>query len=342
MRVVFERRRAEQEHVPAESRDRRDRAIRRVAASSRGPAEPLGFVDDEQIDVRGDRLLGQVRPLDQRLERNHRAAMHVERVEALTEVARHVGEARCVEQREHLVVLAPQLAEPLHGQRIGRDHQAALDPLRVQQAVHDQRRFDGLAQPDLVGQQPPHRQPCSGAFGDVELMWEQPHASAEHRSEAISFFARQSPGESGARRHQLQGIEPRQEGVGRVDVARGQACDQGTVARGGRRRCRHEGVAVGSQTQRRAAVGKVDDEYPAVDRGDAAGAEFGVEAVGELVPRGPRMHALILPLADVRSHGGPGHRGVVPPATAQWHHTARGWSAPAARLESLPCRRWCT
>ena len=46
------------------------------------------------------------------------------------EVARHVGEALRVEQREHLVVLAPQLAEPLHGQRVRRHDQAALDSAR--------------------------------------------------------------------------------------------------------------------------------------------------------------------------------------------------------------------
>ncbi len=64
---------------------------------------------------------------DERLERDHRAAMDVERVEAGAEVARDVGQARRVEQREHLVVLAPQLAQPLHRQRLGRDDQAALD-----------------------------------------------------------------------------------------------------------------------------------------------------------------------------------------------------------------------
>ncbi len=69
-------------------------------------------------------------PLDQRLERDHRAPVDVERVEAFAEVARHVGQPRRVEQREHLVVFAPQLAQPLHGQRVGRHHQAALAPAR--------------------------------------------------------------------------------------------------------------------------------------------------------------------------------------------------------------------
>ena len=98
--------------------------------------------------------------------------MGVERVESGAEVARDVGQAQRVEEREHLVILAPQLAQPLHGQRLGHDDQAALDILRVQQAVHDERRFDGLAQPHLVGEEPPHRHPRRRAFRDVQLMRE--------------------------------------------------------------------------------------------------------------------------------------------------------------------------
>ena len=42
------------------------------------------------------------------LEGDHGAAVHVERIEVGAEVARHVGEARRVEQREHLVILPPR------------------------------------------------------------------------------------------------------------------------------------------------------------------------------------------------------------------------------------------
>ena len=111
--------------------------------------------------------------------------MNVERVEAGAEVAGDVGQPRRVEQREDLVILAPQLAEPLHGQRLGRDDEAAVELLRVQQPVHDQRRFDGLAEADLVGEQPSHRQPGGRPFGDVELMRKQADAAAEKRAEAV-------------------------------------------------------------------------------------------------------------------------------------------------------------
>ena len=56
VRIVFERRRAEQQDVPAERRDRRDGAIRRLARMSGRPPQPLRLVDDQQIDARGDRL----------------------------------------------------------------------------------------------------------------------------------------------------------------------------------------------------------------------------------------------------------------------------------------------
>ena len=167
-----------------------------------------------------DRLPGQLGPLDQRLERDDRAAMDVERVEAGAEIARDVGQARRIEQREHLVVLAPQLAQPLHRERLGRDDQAALDLPRVQQPVHDQRRFDRLAQPDLVGEQPSHRDPGGGALRDVQLVREQPHPAAEERSEAAGL----------ARRQQVQDVQARQEVLGVVDLTGGQPLEQRPVA----------------------------------------------------------------------------------------------------------------
>ena len=83
--------------------------------------------------------------------------MHVERVEVRAEVARHVGEPLVVEQHEDLVVLAPQLAEPLDRQGVGRDDEAALGAAGPDQAIQDQARLDGLAEAHLVGEQPPHR-----------------------------------------------------------------------------------------------------------------------------------------------------------------------------------------
>ena len=116
--------------MAAQGRDRRDRAPAGLAGMARRAAEPLRFVHHQQIDARRHRLLGQLRALDQHLERDHGAAVDVERVEVGAEVARHVGEALRVEEREDLVVLAPELAQPLDGQRVRRDDEAALDSSR--------------------------------------------------------------------------------------------------------------------------------------------------------------------------------------------------------------------
>ena len=50
---------------------------------------------------------------------------------------------------------------------------------------------------------------------------------------------------------------------------------------------RHQRVGAGGQPQRRAGARELDDERPPVDRRHAADAEFGIEAVGEVVARGP-------------------------------------------------------
>ena len=79
--VVFERGRAQEQHVTTQARDRRDRAPAGVARVARRTAESLRFVHDQQVDSRAHRLVGQLRALDQHLQRDHGATMHVERVE---------------------------------------------------------------------------------------------------------------------------------------------------------------------------------------------------------------------------------------------------------------------
>ena len=208
-----------------------------------------------------------------------------------------------IQQREHLVVLAPQLAEPLHRQRLRHDDQAALDVLGVEQPIHDQRRFDRLAQPDLVGQQPSHRHPCGRAFGDMQLVREQPHTAAEKRAKAAGF----------TRRQEAQDVEPREDVRGVVDLACGQPFEQRAVAA----RCpielrlgfRNQRIAVGGKPQRRPTVREMDDQHAPFDGGDATGAEFGVEAVGQVVPDGPGGHRVILPRKDGGDEDGGGRGG---------------------------------
>ena len=214
--VVFERRGAEEQDVAAQGRDRRDRPPGRFAGMTRRAAKSLRFVHHQQIDPRADGLVGQLRSFDQHLERDHAPAMDVERVEVGAEVACDVGEAGCVEQREHLVVLPPQLAQPLHRQRIRRDHEAALDLSRVHEPIQDERGLDRLAEADLVCEQPAHRIGGRRALRDVELVRKEPHASAEKRAEAVGF----------AKVQEMQDVEARHEIVDLVEIAKREAFEQ--------------------------------------------------------------------------------------------------------------------
>src|SRR5688572_26711644 len=111
--------------------------------------------------------------------------MDIEGVEAGSEVARDVGKPIVVHQGEYLVILAPELAQPLHGQRLRGDHQTALDLPGVHEPVEDQARFDRLAEANLVCEKPAHRVGGGGALGYVQLMRKQTDAATEERPETV-------------------------------------------------------------------------------------------------------------------------------------------------------------
>ena len=119
-------------------------------------------------------------------------------------------------------------------------------------------------------------------LGDVQLMREQPDAAAEERSEAAGL----------ASREQVQDVEPGQEVLGLVDVARGQPLEQRPFVPPRRLRLRDEAHRCSPPA---ASVdplcGEMDDQHPSLDRGDLAGAELGIETVGQVVTDGPGMHA---------------------------------------------------
>ena len=216
MGIVLERSRAQEQDVTAQARDRRDRPPAGLAGMARRAAESLCFVHDEQIDARSHRLVGQLRALGQHLQRDHRATMHVEGVEVGTEVARHVGEALRIEEREHLVVLPPELAQPLDGQRIRRDDETAFDLPGVHEPIQDERGLDGLSEADFVGEQPAHRIAGARALRDVELVREEPDASAEEGAQAVGF----------AKRQEVQDVQAGHEILDVVEIAQGEALEE--------------------------------------------------------------------------------------------------------------------
>jgi hypothetical protein len=185
--VVFERGRAEQQHVtpsPAIGAIARQPGVAGVARTA---AEPLGFVHDEEIDARSHRLAGQLRPFDEHLQRDHRADVGVERVEVGAEVARHVGEALRIEEREHLVIFPPELTEPLTVSVSGATTRQRFDLPCVHQPIQDERGLDGLSEADFVGEQPTHGIAGARALRDVELVGKEPDASAEEGAQAVGF-----------------------------------------------------------------------------------------------------------------------------------------------------------
>ena len=149
--------------------------------------------------------------------------MHVERIEVATEVARDIGEPRSIEQRERLVILPPELAEPLHRQRVGGDDEAALDFAGVHEPIEDEGGLDGLSESHFVGEQPAHGL-CGGrALGDIELMRKQPDASSKERAQPIGLTERE----------EMQDVEARQKIAQLVQTARRSGARRATAPRSG-------------------------------------------------------------------------------------------------------------
>src|ERR1044071_7634967 len=115
--------------------------------------EVLRFVHDQEVDAGGNRVIRDLWPGCQQLQRDDRAAMDIERVEARTEVAIDIGQARLVEEGEHLVIFPPQLTQPLNRERLRRHDQTALDASGVDEAIENQGRFDRLSKADFIGEQ---------------------------------------------------------------------------------------------------------------------------------------------------------------------------------------------
>ena len=253
---------------------------------------------------------------DQHLQRDDGTTMHVERVEVGTEVARHVGEALRIEEREDLVVLAPELAQPLDGQGIRRDHEAALDFSGVHEPIQDQRRLDGLPEADLVGEQPAHRIAGARPLRDVELVREEPDASAEEGAQAVGF----------AKRQEVQDIEAGHEILDLIEIAQGEAFEERAFELQGPQLVRRRGVPVcepqrpiresrrdrrflpgggdsdwpagaqidgdqrvrvGGQPQRRPRARELDDERSTFERCHASDPQLGIETMGEVVADSP-------------------------------------------------------
>ncbi len=228
---------------------------------------------------------------NQRLEGHDRARVGVEGVEAGAVVPRHVGEAVVVEEDEHLVVLPPQLAQPLHGQGLRRHHEAALRAPRPHEVAQDQAGLDRLAEAHLVGQQPAYGIGGGGALRRVKLVGKEPDASAEEGAEPVRL----------AQRGQMQRIEAEGQVLDRIHLAGGEALHQ-VGPRVARAR-----IVVGETAERRSArgqpqddaSGELHDDRSTLDGDDPPSSELRVVTVRQAVADLPHRAAFFhrVPLA---------------------------------------------
>ena len=252
----------------------------------------MGLVHHEEVDAGLRRAGRELRPRDERLQGDHGAPVDVEGVEVGAVVPRDVGQPGLVEQHEDLVVLPPQLAEPLHRQRLGRDHQAPLRPSRPDESAQDEAGLDRLAEPHLVGQQPAHGVGGGGALGGVELVGEEADPPAEEGAEALGL----------AQRGEVQPVEAQGQVFDGVDVSGGQALDE-VGARVGRPdvvgREPHEGRCVAGQAQGDGAGGELHHDRPALHGHHAPRSELRVVTVSQAVSDLPHARIVVIPTSFV-------------------------------------------
>jgi hypothetical protein len=200
--------------------------------------------------------------------------MHVERIEVVAEIARDIRKARPVEQRERLVILPPEFAEPLDRQGLRRDDEATFDFAGVHEPIEDESGFDRLSKAHFIGQQPAHGLSRRCAFGNVELMRKQPDASSKERTQPICLTERE----------EMQDVEARQKIVQLVGTARDQALDERPLEI--RLRIRidgHQCLGVCGESKLRAGSWELDHERTALEGRDSSDSQFRVETMGEVV-----------------------------------------------------------
>ena len=216
--VVFERRRAQEQDVTAQGRDRRDRAPAGLAGVARRAPEPLRFVHDQEVDARLHRLVGQLRALRSSISSAITARRCTSNGLKSGPKSRATSARRCASSSvktwwyfrhsspSHWTVSASGATT-----RQRSTFPACTSRFRMSA------RLDGLAEADFVGEQPAHGVAGARALRDVELVREEPDASAEERAEAVGF----------AKAQEAQDVEARHEVLDVVEIAEGETFEEG-------------------------------------------------------------------------------------------------------------------
>ena len=139
--VVLHRRRRQQQQEALVQR------VHQLVALARAVAQVMRLVDDDEIEAAADEPRGMLAPARQR-ERGDQALL-------VPEPVRIAAQQRVVGGRAGDVELGLQLLPPLPDQRRRGEHEHALDHAAQQILLEHHAGLDGLAEPDLVGEQHP-------------------------------------------------------------------------------------------------------------------------------------------------------------------------------------------
>ena len=165
----------QQQHRRRDGGEGGDQVIGRAARLGR-PFEVMRLVADQQIPAGMQRGIGQGDILGQQVQAAEDALLGLERIGVLCRQRLHT---RLIEERNAQIEAAQQLDQPLMQERFGHQDQHPLHAASEQQPMQDQAGFDGLAKPDLIGQQHARMMSVGDLSGDVQLMRDRADAGAE-------------------------------------------------------------------------------------------------------------------------------------------------------------------
>ncbi len=262
----------------------------------------MGLVDDDEIGSGGQREIARARIGHQILEREDGARMLGEGVVVVAAILEHIvppgrgarprarRQQLPIEEDEDLVKLPIELAQPLHGQRGGRDDHDPLRTAGAPEPVQDHAGFDRLPEPDLIGEKPAHRVGRHRHRGHVQLMGEDADPPAEERSRSLAV----------PEAHELSGGDPRLEIGEPLALAAKQALGEirarnlvpalRIVTR--RQGERYERVIAEREGEGLAGAREVDPHPVSLDRLDEPGAELAIVLVEHLVAGLERRRAV--------------------------------------------------
>ena len=172
---LFGRRRQQQQpgRVLAKGIDQLVLRARRL----RSPAQMVRFIDNYDVPARLDREVPVPFTAGEKGGTAKNQLLIEKRISARRPVD-HSGATRLVVNAEPHVESAIKLEKPLVDERVRHQDKHARRQAVEVQAMDDQPGLDGLAEPDLIGQQDPRDRSIGDFVGDIDLMRDQVDTAA--------------------------------------------------------------------------------------------------------------------------------------------------------------------